>query len=108
MYIHSIYVQIEAIPSVLLFSHSVSGTEPCQVNGAPAAAVTGAERDDGSERTASRNRAEARADAALVTVKQKIFLKRVVQLGLRRRPTEVLGLMEDVKREGFPPFNIYM
>lgn len=51
---------------------------------------------------------EARIDAALVTARQKAFVKRVVELGRRRRPTEVLGLMEDAKREGFPPFNIYM
>lgn len=53
-------------------------------------------------------RAKTEADAALVTVRQKAFLKRVVELGLRRRPAEVLHLMEDVKREGVTPFNIYM
>lgn len=83
------------------------------MNGVPvvaaAAAIAGAKRDDGSsERTASGNRDGRRADAAVVTVRQKAFLKRVVELGLRRQPTEVLSLMEDVKREGFPPFNIYM
>lgn len=79
------------------------------MNEAPAAAVTGAERDDGgSKRNAKGDRTGAEADAALVTVRQKAFLKRVVELGLSQRPAEVLGLMEDVKREGFPPFNIYM
>lgn len=81
------------------------------MNGTPvaAAAVTGAERDGGGlERAASESRIDARADAALVTVRQKAFVKRVVELGMRRRPTEVLSLMEDVKREGFPPFNIFM
>lgn len=64
---------------------------------------------EGSAARASRaSREKARVDAALVTARQKAFVKRVVELGLRRRATEVLGLMEDAKREGFPPFNIYM
>lgn len=86
-----------------------------QVNGSPPAAriIAGGEGNDGrSEGTASSSsgtKSEADAkDAALVKVRQKTFLKRVVELGLRGRAKEVLGLMEDVKREKFPPFNIYM
>ena len=76
-----------------------------QGNGAPSAADAG--RDVEQEEAAA-VKAKTEADAVLVTVRQKAFLKRVVELGLRRRPTEVLHLMEDVKTEGFPPFNIYM
>lgn len=90
-----------------------------QVNGSPPAAriIAGGEGNDGrSEGTASssssssgaKSEADAKVDAALVKVRQKTFLKRVVELGLRGRGREVLGLMEDVKRERFPPFNIYM
>ncbi|CAN0137278.1 unnamed protein product [Scytosiphon promiscuus] len=72
----------------------------------------GARRDAPPEESAGRSsrasRNKARVDAALITARQKAFVKRVVELGLRRRATEVLGLMEDAKREGFPPFNIYM
>lgn len=76
-----------------------------QENSGPSAAD--ADRDVDSEEAAA-TRVKAEVDAALVTVRQKAFLKRVVELGLRRRPTEVLHLMEDVQRDGFPPFNIYM
>ncbi len=71
-------------------------------NGAPSAATAAAA---GQNSDAEAGRANA---SSLVKLRQKAFLKRVVELGLRRRPKEVLGLMEDTKREGFPPFNIYM
>ncbi|CAM9959516.1 unnamed protein product, partial [Ectocarpus sp. 8 AP-2014] len=90
-----------------------------QVNGSPPAArvIAGGEGNDGrSEGTASsssssieaKSEADAKVDAALVKVRQKAFLKRVVELGLRGRAKEVLDMMEDVKSERFPPFNIYM
>ena len=44
----------------------------------------------------------------VVVARQKAFVKRIVNLGMRRRAREVLDLMHRVQIEGSPPFNLFM
>ena len=44
----------------------------------------------------------------VVVARQKAFVKRMVNLGMRRRGREVLDLMHRVQIEGSPPFNLFM
>lgn len=44
----------------------------------------------------------------VVVARQKAFVKRMVNLGVRRRAREVLDLMHRVQIEGSPPFNLFM
>lgn len=70
------------------------------VNGAVSSGTAIAVEDDGVDGGES---------VGNVAVKrQKDFVKRVVELGMRRRARDVLDLMNYTERVGSPPFNLYM